>query len=143
MANLTKARFSANSVEYETPAVLFAPLDAEFHFTLDGAASAANAKCAAYFTSSEDGLAQPWAGVGWCNPPWGRELPRWLRKAKAAAGRATTVMPARTNTTWGHEECRQGEIRFIRGRPRFNGGRHGLPFPLALVIFRAQGDSTA
>jgi DNA N-6-adenine-methyltransferase (Dam). len=45
------------------------------------------------------------------------------------------LIPARTNTGWWHDHCMKGEIRFLRGRPKFNDGKHGLPFPLALVIF--------
>ena len=140
MADLTEARFAAKSVEYETPQDLFDGLDAEFGFTCDVASTDANAKCAKHFTLADDGLAQPWEGVCWCNPPYGREMPRWIRKARSEAetGNATTVLliPARTNTGWWHDECMNGEVRFIRGRPRFNGGKHGLPFPLAFVIFR-------
>ena len=142
MADLTEARFAAKSVEYETPRDLFDRAHSEFGFTCDVASTDANAKCTEHFTKVDDGLAQVWSGVCWCNPPYGREMPRWIRKARseAAAGRATTVLliPARTNTAWWHEDCMKGEVRFIRGRPRFNGGKHGLPFPLALVIFRAE-----
>jgi hypothetical protein len=60
---------------------LFARLDAEHGFTLDACATAANAKCAAYFTRKEDGLRQPWTGRVWCNPPYGREIGLWLAKA--------------------------------------------------------------
>ena len=61
----------STSVEWETPADLFAQLDAEFHFTLDVAASVTNAKCARYYTRAQDALQQPWEGICWCNPPYG------------------------------------------------------------------------
>lgn len=140
LADLTKARFAAKSVEYETPQDLFDKMNSEFSFTCDVASTDTNAKCKQHFTKVDNGLAQPWSGVCWCNPPYGLEMPKWIRKARkeAEAGNATTVLliPARTNTGWWHDECMRGEIRFLRGRPRFNGGKHGLPFPLAFVIFK-------
>ena len=49
----------------------FAILHARFGFTIDVAASDANAKCPRYFTEDDDGLAVPWAGERvWCNPPY-------------------------------------------------------------------------
>lgn len=143
MADLIESRFASKSVEYETPQDLFDRLHSEFCFTCDVASTDDNAKCAVHFTRSDDGLVQPWRGVCWCNPPYGRDMPKWVRKARQEAvhGFATTVMliPARTNTSWWHDECMRGEVRFIRGRPRFNNGKHGLPFPLAIVIFRKDG----
>ena len=31
------------------------------------------------------------------------------------------------------------EVRFICGRPKFGGAKHGLPQPLALVVFSSVG----
>jgi len=142
VADFTEERFAAKSVEYETPQDLFDGLNAEFGFTCDVASTDGNAKCQHHFTRETDGLKQEWTGVCWCNPPYGREMVQWVRKARLAAesGAATTVMliPARTNTAWWHDEVMRGEVRFVRGRPKFNGGKHGLPFPLAIVVFRSK-----
>ena len=130
-------RFESAKQEWETPLSLFAPLDAEFHFTCDVAANKENAKCGTFITAN--GLEIPWSGVCWMNPPY-KETSAWVRKAhqEARSGRATVVclLPARTNTNWWHDYCMDGEIRFIRGRPKFGGATHGLPQPLAIVIFR-------
>ena len=140
MADLTEERFTAKSVEYETPWDVFNPINEEFGFTIDLCATHENKKVENYYTVTDDALKQEWQGVCWCNPPYGRELPKWITKAHQSAqnGKATVVMliPARTNTAWWHDICMKGEIRFLRGRPKFNNGKHGLPFPLALVIFR-------
>ena len=56
------ALFSSDKNFWETPQKLFDELDAEFHFTLDAAASDENHKCARYFTQSDDGLRQNWEG---------------------------------------------------------------------------------
>lgn len=143
MSDFTEDRFSAKSVEYETPQAFFDALDVEFHFTLDVAASIENAKCLVFYTRDQDGLSQSWTGTCWCNPPYGRDLPRWIRKAvESARAGTTTVMliPARTNTNWWHDLVMvHGVVRFVRGRLRFNGGRHGLPFPLAVVVIQKSG----
>ena len=139
MADFNSNRFQSKRQTYETPEDLFRPLADEFRFTLDVAADAGNAKCAEFFDEAANGLAQYWRGVCWCNPPY-REQSKWVKKAfaEARAGRATTVLlvPARTNTGWWHDYCMKGEVRFLRGRPRFAGCKHGLPQPLALVVFR-------
>jgi len=142
MADLTEERFSSNSVEYETPLSLFDPLDSEFSFDIDVCANETNKKVERYFDKETDGLSQNWVGNCWCNPPYGRELPLWIKKAiNTVAGSSGTVVmliPARTNTIWWHDlVMKYGEIRFVKGRPKFNNGKHGLPFPLAIIIFKS------
>lgn len=71
------------------------------------------------------------------NPPFGSQG-KWVQKAYEESLNGITVvclLPARTNTNWWHDYCMTGEIRFIRGRPKFKGAKHGLPQPLAIVIF--------
>lgn len=141
MGNFDKNRFQSTKQTYETPDSLFDPLNKEFHFTLDVAADSTNAKCKKFISEMQDALKQSWSGVCWCNPPY-NQLGKWVRKAftEAQEGRATTVLliPSRTNTEWWHDYCNLGEIRFVRGRPKFVGCKHGLPQPLALVIFEIQ-----
>ena len=73
--------FSSKSVIWETPQDLFDKLNAEFHFDLDVCALPENAKCEKYYTPEDDGLLQPWNGVCWCNPPYGRTIGKWVQKA--------------------------------------------------------------
>lgn len=73
--------FSSKSVVWETPQDLFDKLNAEFHFDLDVCALPENAKCKRYYTPEDDGLSQPWNGVCWCNPPYGRTIGKWVQKA--------------------------------------------------------------
>lgn len=137
-----KGKFESASIEWPTPQELYDEIDAEFKFTLDVAATAENAKCPDFFTEYDDGLSQSWHGVCWCNPPYGRVLVKWIRKAiRETWNGVTTVMllPARTNTKWFHDLCMAfGDVRFIKGRPKFGGADHGLPQPLCLVIFRGR-----
>lgn len=143
---LFATKFDSAKQEWNTPPCLFNQLRREFDFTIDLAADATNAKCNAYFTAEEDALSRAeWHGVCWLNPPYGSQtsrLSKWVQKAFLEAqtkSDCTVVMllPARTNTEWWHEFCmRAAEIRFIRGRPKFGDSCHGLPQPLAIVVFR-------
>src|SRR4051812_58978 len=77
--------FSSATPQWGTPQAFFDKLDAEFHFQTDVCAEEWNAKCARYFTPEIDGLKQEWAGMCWMNPPYGREIPKWVEKAYRSA----------------------------------------------------------
>ena len=141
----TRGMTSSARVDWETPAQLYAFLDREFHFTLDVAASIDSAKCERFFTPESSALLQDWViqsggGACWMNPPYGRKIGEWIRKAVEEWKRGATVVilvPARTDTSWWHDYCMLGEIRFLRGRLRFDNGRRGrCPFPSAIVVLR-------
>lgn len=131
--------YSSASDNWETPQDFFDALNDEFHFTLDAAASDGNAKCARYFTKVQDGLAQDWTGVVWCNPPYGREVKRWVAKAAKSAGKGAVVvmlLPARTDTRWFHDYINgKAEVRFVKGRLKFGGAKNSAPFPSMVVVF--------
>ncbi len=140
---MNEVHFSSNTSEWSTPQATFDALDAEFHFTLDPCASAENAKCERYFTKEDDGLAQTWEGSCFMNPPYGREIGKWVRKAYESSLEGATVvclLPARTDTAWWHDYVmKSNDIRFIRGRLRFSGSKVNAPFPNAIVVFRPKG----
>lgn len=97
--------FSSNKDLWETPQEFFNKLDAEFHFDLDVCAIPSNAKCQRYYTPEDDGLSQPWEGRVWCNPPYGRQISKWVQKAAQSAAEGAIVvmlLPARTDTKWFH-----------------------------------------
>lgn len=130
--------FSSKSDNWETPQALFDELNTKYCFTTDVCASNTNRKCSHYFDISMDGLKQTWEGSCWMNPPYGREIIKWIRKAYESSLQGTTVVclvPARTDTTWWHEWAVKGDITFIRGRLRFNGHKNSAPFPSAIVVF--------
>lgn len=132
--------YSSQTDEWATPQDLFDALDREFGFDLDVCALTSSAKCDRYFTPETDGLAQEWTGTCWMNPPYGRDIGLWVAKAHltAAVDGATVVclVPARVDTGWWWENCRYGEVRFLRGRLRFGDADSGAPFPSAVVVFR-------
>tara|TARA_R110000868_G_scaffold240016_1_gene494523 strand:+ start:61 stop:483 length:423 start_codon:yes stop_codon:yes gene_type:complete len=130
--------FSSATDLWSTPQDFFDKQDAIYGFTLDVCATAANAKCARYFTEADDGLAQPWQGVCWMNPPYGRAIGLWMRKAHESHLTGATVVclvPSRTDTRWWHDYAMKGQIEFIRGRLKFGNAKNSAPFPSALVVF--------
>lgn len=132
--------YSSETDMWATPQFFFDKLNAEFGFTLDVCAVPENAKCPRFFTKETDGLGQTWDGVVWMNPPYGRGIGEWVKKAfrSALLESATVVclLPARTDTAWWHDYCARGEVRFVRGRLKFNDSGNPAPFPSAVVIFR-------
>lgn len=130
--------YSSATDEWETPQDLFDLLDSEFSFDLDVCALPENAKCPAYFSPEDDGLAQGWRGTCWMNPPYGDEIKKWISKAYQSAKSGCTavcLVPARVDTGWWWNHCIHGEVRFLRGRLKF-GGEGNAPFPSAVIIFR-------
>ena len=135
--------FTSNRDDWETPQDLFDQLHKEFHFTLDPCADEKNHKCEKWYSKAQDGLTKNWGGdTVFCNPPYGRELQKWIRKCSQEARKdGTTVVmliPARTDTKAFHEYIYgKAEVRFLRGRLKFGGAKWNAPFPSMLVIFRA------
>lgn len=131
--------FSSKSSEWETPQTLFDELNAQFGpFNLDVAAHRINAKCDHYFTEQMDGLKQKWAGKCWMNPPYGRHIQRWVKKAYDESHKGCLVvalLPARTDTKWFHDYCLKGKIKFLRGRLKFGEAKNSAPFPSMIVVF--------
>ncbi len=136
--------FSTNSFEWSTPQAFFDKLNEEFGFTFDPCATAENAKCQYFFTQSQDGLEQDWNNeVIFMNPPYGKTIKLWMQKAFSESKRNCTVVclvPSRTGAAWWHDYAMKGEIRFIRGRLKFNDSKQPAPFASAVIIFRAFHD---
>lgn len=145
---MDKALLSSRKMDYCTPKSFFDSLNEEFCFTLDAAATEKSAKCKLFYTPETDGLKSPWnlGGAVFCNPPYGRKIGEWVRKAYEEAKRGTTVVlliPARTDTQYFHEYIYgKAEIRFIRGRLRFedeDGRKYApAPFPSMVVVYRRE-----
>lgn len=133
--------FSSKSIDWSTPQELFDALDKRFQFTLDVCASDKNAKVKRYFTRELDGLGQSWGGERcWMNPPYGREIGPWVKKARREGERGALVvglLPARTDTAWFHEHVYRAatEIRFLKGRLKFEGAAASAPFPSMIVVW--------
>ena len=139
---------SSKKMDYCTPQDFFDELDAEFVFALDASATDKSAKCNRYFTPEDDGLKQPWdvppGYAVFCNPPYGRQIGEWVKKAYDESvrtdGTIVLLIPARTDTKYFHRYIYgKAEIRFVEGRLKFtdeDGNSCGpAPFPSMVVIY--------
>jgi len=138
-AKKQSVHFSSKTDLWATPQDFFNNLNAEFGFQTDVCCLPNNAKCKNFFTPEMDGLKQNWSGVCWMNPPYGRTIILWMRKAYESALVGATVVclvPSRTDTAWWHDYAMKGDIRFIRGRLKFGDAKNSAPFPSAIIIFR-------
>ena len=133
--------FSSKTDLWSTPNDFFDKLNDEFRFTLDPCSTHENAKCYKHFTEEENGLLQDWGNeVVFCNPPYGRQIKDWVKKAYEESQKDNTtvviLIPARTDTIYFHEYIyHKAEIRFIKGRLKFGNAKNSAPFPSMVVIF--------
>lgn len=138
---ISESMYSSKSAEWSTPQDFFDKLDAEFHFTLDVCATPENAKCKKFFTREQDGLAQDWSGhVVWCNPPYGKTIGEWCKKAyyhSLGGGTCVMLIHSRTDTKWFHNWVYgKAELRFVKGRLRFGGSNNSAPFPSLVAVYK-------
>lgn len=124
--------FSSANQAWDTPQLFFDEMNNEFDFEWDLAASEESAKCEKYYTKEQDALKQKWEGKCYLNPPYGRELPKFIKKSyeESRSGQSSIVMliPARTDTKAFHKYIwdkdkntwREGvNGRFLEGRLTF------------------------
>ena len=140
--NITKGLTSTGNIVAETPKYLFDRISSIVNFSLDVCALPENAKCESYYTPEDDGLSKPWRGGGvWCNPPYGREISSWVRKAYEESQKeynsfVLMLLPARTDTKWWWEYVQgKATLFFIKGRVKFGDHNVGAPFPSVLALY--------
>ncbi len=145
---------SSKDGTWTTPKDFFEKMDREFYFTLDAAALSNSTLVPDNWygpdhpdSDRRNALVRSWSsdsfgGSVWLNPPYGRTIGYWMKKANVEARPNLPVVclvPARTDTKWWHDYCIQHEVRFIKGRLKF-GNADGVfspaPFPSAVVIVR-------
>ena len=114
---------AAETVSWYTPPSIFDLLNIEFDLDVcapQGGVPWIPAKD--YFALPTDGLSQPWIGKVWCNPPYGKETPKWLHKMHTHRNGVALVF-ARTDTKWFHDYCTQADaLLFLKGRIQFVDG---------------------
>ena len=139
--NMTKGLTSTGNIVAETPKYLFDKISSIFNFSLDACALPENAKCESYYTPKDDGLSKPWRGGVWCNPPYGREISSWVRKAYEESQKeynsfVLMLLPARTDTKWWWDWVQgKATLFFIKGRVKFGDHNVGAPFPSVLALY--------
>ena len=139
--------FSSYRMDWETPIEFFNKYDDIYKFTLDVCCLPETAKCNRFFTPTDDGLTQDWSkDVCWMNPPYGRSIGLWIKKAYEESLKGAIVvclLPSRTDTNWWWNYCMKGQIEFIKGRLKFRGKNkegtyvnNNATFASAIVIFK-------
>lgn len=122
--------FSSARFDWRTPQRIFDELNEEFHFDFDPCPS----------KPTFDGLKVEWGESNYVNPPYGREITKWIKKGYEEHLKGKTVVfliASRTDTSWWHDFIMKAdEIRFIRGRLKFSDSKNSAPFPSAIAIFR-------
>ena len=128
---LTSGLFSAVTTHYRTPKALYQALDSEFGFDDD--------PCP---LGGSGGLDREWGQRVYMNPPYGREITPWVKRAyehSLTGAVVVCLLPSRTDTRWWHEYVMKArQIRFIKGRLHFNESPQGAPFPSCIVVFEAR-----
>jgi hypothetical protein len=128
---ISKIHFSSQRLNWKTPKALYELLDKEFKFTHDPCPP----------NHKVDGLTSEWGAVNFCNPPYGREIGKWLLKGYLEWYENNKIVvfliPSRTDTKWWHDIVMKAtDIRFIKGRLKFDEYKNSAPFPSAVVIFK-------
>lgn len=122
--------FMSTRLEWQTPESIYEELNKEFKFVLDPCPL-----CPEF-----DGLSIPWEKSNFINPPYGREIGKWLKKGyeESLKGKLCVfLIPSRTDTKWWHDYVMKAkEIKFIRGRLKFKDAKYNAPFPSCVVIFK-------
>ena len=142
---INKGLFTSDKNYWETPQDFFDELHEKYEFTLDAAASDENAKLPNYYTVEDDALKQKWEGRVFVNPPYGREIKHWVKKAYEESLQphnecVVMLIPSRTDTIYWHEYIfgKAKDIDFLKGRLKFEidgEPRDAAPFPSALITY--------
>ncbi len=135
MTKLNSGLFSSIKQDWKTPSKVYEELDKEFHFDFDPCPPLKK------ITWEDHGLAIEWGQCNFVNPPYS-DIKRCVCKAYREYLKGKTVVmliPSRTDTIWWHDfVMRASEIRFIKGRLKFNDEKNSAPFPSAIVVFKVE-----
>lgn len=136
--------FSSKKQDWRTPPHVFAFFDEKYKFQLDAAATPDNTLCGEFLTPLDDALAVSWpASSVWVNPPYGRDVGKWMEKARIEALKGRTVgvlVFARTDTAWWHDHVMKALcVYLLRGRLKFIGddgiAGNSATAPSCFVVF--------
>lgn len=138
-----KGVFQSVRQDWKTPKDFYKKLNKEFHFDFDPCPSKN------YTNGGKvNGLECEWGKVNYCNPPYtskGKAQDKWIKKGFEEWKKGKTVVfliPARTDTIRFHEYllpyCKPEDIRFIKGRLKFEGAKHRAPFPSMICVLRGK-----
>lgn len=133
---ISNVLYSSASCEWETPQYVYDTLNKKYNFTCDVCATKENAKCERYYTKEIDGLLQIWEGACRMNPPYGRNIGEWVKKAHDSKCVVVGLLPVRTDTIYFHNYIYgKTKIDFLRGRLKFSNSKNSAPFPSMIVVW--------
>lgn len=142
----------SGKADWETPPELMAALYARFgHFDLDPCASHATSKATYHYSLDirRDGLTNPWFGRVYMNPPYGRGIKAWVKKAfeqvrDGYADAVVALLPVSTDTEWWQTYVTAAafNVYFLKGRVKFVGAPGPAPFASAIVVWRKEHPTT-
>jgi phage N-6-adenine-methyltransferase len=139
----SRAHFENQSDERGTPLTLIRPLKRVVEFDLDPASGCEPEPIAPNrYTKEDDGLARPWWGHVWLNPPYS-EIADWMEKAaKEAQGvdvdSIMALVPNRTSTRWFHDYATTADRYVVLdGRLKYEHTDGSAPFPSAVFVWGA------
>ena len=116
-------------MDYKTPKSIYNELDKEFNFDFDPCPT----------KPKFDGLKISWGKRNFINPPYGRKIKHWIKKAYEEHLNhklCVLLIPSRTDTKWWHDYImKSNDIRFIEGRLKFSDYKNSAPFPSCIVVF--------
>ena len=130
------------SPDWETPQSLFDELNKIHKFTLDPCSNHENAKVEKHYTKEEDGLSKSWKNeVVFMNPPYGRKISPWVKKAHNELVKHNTktvaLLPSKTGPKWFQNYVKPlAEITYLPGRQKFGGEKRPAPFDSIIAIWR-------
>jgi phage N-6-adenine-methyltransferase len=136
------AHFSSGNDERGTPLDLIRPLKRAIGgFDLDAASGCEPEPIAPErYTEEDDGLAKPWFGDVWLNPPYS-DIAEWMQKAHRESQNervdsVTCLVPNRTSTRWFHDYAAHADAYVvIDGRLKYVHTDGSAPFPSAIIVF--------
>lgn len=124
--------FMSEKLDWQTPDDVYEKLNAEFRFTFDPCPH----------NPTFDGLSVDWKESNFVNPPYGREIPKWIKRGYEEHLKGKTVVfliPSRTDTRWFSDYILQAtEVRFFKGRLHFDNAKTSAPFPSMVVVFKKE-----
>lgn len=133
----TAIHFSSHDQTWKTPVKVYEALNKEFNFDCDPCPPDPTKD--AMFGNLFPELKMEWGERNFVNPPY-NECGEWIKKAyELSLGGVLSVLliPSRTDVAWFHDYILgKAEIRFVRGRLKFNDGPGSAPFPSMIVIFK-------
>lgn len=146
-------RLTPTSERWCTPPEIWSPLHQEFRFTLDAAADPETTRLPRYLTDALS--AEPWGSPGervWLNPPYGRKLEPFVRRAalEAKSRIVVALIPFRCRGAWWHEAVlgKAKEVRCVRKRIKFmrpdgTQPKFGLSCDSCVVVWDGEGTGTS